>query len=209
MPAPDHIKQEGPERELRPFVLPATIRYISLMASLATNPAYILMEVEDFLDIDLGDRKAELVDGVIYMMAGGSARHAAIAANLIIALGNKLRGSGCRPYGSDMPLRTRERSIRFPDVTVYCGREGTERLLDNPKVVFEVLSPSTAGNDQVVKLTEYLALPSVEHVVFVDPDKDRVRRIDRDGSGEWQAPGTPLDLPAIGIMVSDAEIFET
>ena len=177
------------------------------MASLAMNPAYIAMEVEDFLDLDLGDHKAELVDGVIYMMAGGSEPHAAIAANLIIALGNKLRGSGCRPYGSDMPLRTRERSIRFPDVTVYCGKEGTERLLDNPKIVFEVLSPSTAANDQFVKLNEYLALTPVEHVVFVDPDKARVRRIDRDGSGEWQQSGTALDLPGLGITLTDAEIF--
>lgn len=177
------------------------------MAALAMNPAYIAMEVEDFLDLDLGDHKAELVDGVIYMMAGGSQPHAAIAANLIIALGNKLRGSGCRPYGSDMPLRTRERSIRFPDVTVYCGKDGTDRLLDNPKIVFEVLSPSTAANDQFVKLEEYLALAPVDHVVFVDPDKARVRRLDRNGTGEWQQSGTDLDLPGLGVTLTHAEIF--
>jgi len=182
--------------------------YRGCMAALASNPAYILMEVEDFLDLDLGDRKAELVDGLIYMMAGGSERHAAIAMNIGASLLSKLRSKGCRPYGSDMPLRTRDRSIRFPDVTVYCGREGTDRLLDNPKVVFEVLSPSTAGNDQFVKLHEYLALPSVEHVVFVDPDKERVRRIDRDGTGEWLATGADLDLPSVGISVLHAEIFE-
>jgi Uma2 family endonuclease len=177
------------------------------MASLVMNPAYIALEVEDFLDLDLGDHKAELVDGVIYMMAGGSERHAAIAANLIIALGGKLRGKGCRPYGSDMPLRTRERSIRFPDVTVYCGKDGTDRLLDNPKVIFEVLSPSTAGNDQFIKLNEYLARASVEHVVFVDPERARVRRVDRDGSGDWQEPRIDLDLPGLGISVSHDEIF--
>jgi Uma2 family endonuclease len=184
-----------------------TMGYTGHMASLAMNPAYIALDVEDFLDLDLGDHKAELVDGVIYMMAGGSERHAAIAMNIGGALLNRLRGSGCRPYGSDMPLRTRERSIRFPDVTVYCGKEGTERLLDNPKVVFEVLSPSTAGNDQVVKLQEYLALAPVDHVVFVDPDRVRVRRIDRDGSGEWQDSGTDLDLPGLSISLTHDEIF--
>jgi Uma2 family endonuclease len=177
------------------------------MASLASNPAYALMDVEDFLDLDLGDRKAELVDGMIYMMAGGSPRHAALSANLIIALGNKLRGSGCRPYGSDMPLRTRDRSIRFPDVTVYCGGAGTDRLLDNPKVVIEVLSPSTRGNDEFVKLHEYLALSTVDYVVLVDPDRLRMRRVDRDGTGDWLAEGSALDLPTLGISLSADEVF--
>ncbi len=91
------------------------------MASLAIDPAYRRVTVREFLAMDLGDAKAELVDGMIFMMAGGSARHAVIPANLIIALGNRLRGSGCRPYGSDLAMRTGEASIRFLDVSVYCN----------------------------------------------------------------------------------------
>jgi cytochrome P450 len=138
------------------------------MATRAFDPAYRPMTVKEFLDADLGDAKAELVDGVILMMSGGSARHAAIAANLIMSLGPRLREQGCRPYGSDLALRTVPASIRFPDVSIYCGdQQATEngRLLGVPKVVFEVLSPSTSSNDQIVKLAEYRALEGLEAIV--------------------------------------------
>ena len=72
------------------------------MASLVLDPAYRRVTVREFLEMELGDAKAELVDGMILMMAGGSARHAAIAANLIGSLMARLRGSGCRPTGFNL-----------------------------------------------------------------------------------------------------------
>ena len=185
------------------------------MATTAPNPAYRPVTVREFLVMDLGDGKAELVDGLIQMMAGGSARHAAIAANLTIALGNRLRGSGCRPYGSDLAVRTGEASIRFPDVSVYCrddntGETGDAKLLGVPRVIFEVLSPSTASNDQITKLAEYRALAGLAGIVFVDPENERVRLVEpgaaRDGA--WLPPGSDLDLPMLGVSLPHAEIFE-
>jgi Uma2 family endonuclease len=184
------------------------------MASRSLDPAYRRVTIREFLDMDLGDAKAELVDGMIMMMAGGSVRHAAIAANLIIALGPRLRGSGCRPYGSDLAMQTGEASIRFPDVSVYC--HGTaeppspnEKLLGDPQVVFEVLSPSTASNDQITKLREYRACAGVETIVFVDPDNQRLRVIRRDNEddGDWLPTGADLTLPSLAITIPHAEIF--
>ena len=184
------------------------------MASIAIDPTYRRATVREFLDMDLGDAKAELVDGMIYMMGGGSPRHAAIAANLIIALGIRLRGSGCRPYGSDMAVRTGEASIRFPDVSIYCRDAGSPtdpdaKLLGDPRVIFEVLSPSTASNDQVTKLREYRALPGVDAVVFVDPDNERLRIVSREtiGDGEWLPRGADLVLPTLDLVVPQLEIF--
>ena len=65
------------------------------MASVALDPAYRRISVEEFLAMDFGDAKAELEDGLIYMMAGGSARHALIAGNIFVSLRNRPRGSGC------------------------------------------------------------------------------------------------------------------
>ena len=184
------------------------------MATLALDPAYRRVTVGEFLAMDLGEAKAELVDGMICMMAGGSPRHAAIAANIIIALGPRLRGSGCRPYGSDLAMRTGEASIRFPDVSIYCNDpempvDPDAKLLGDPRVVFEVLSPSTASNDQVTKLREYRALPGVDAIVFVDPDNERLRIVARDtrGDGEWLPHGTDLTLPTLGVTVPHREIF--
>ena len=185
------------------------------MVTTASNPAYRLASVREFLAMDLGDAKAELVDGMILMMAGGSARHAAIAANLTIALGNRLRGTGCRPYGSDLAVRTGETSIRFPDVSVYCRDDnssdtGDPKLLGVPRVIFEVLSPSTASNDQITKLAEYRALAGVAGIVFVDPENERVRLVEPGvvREGAWLPSGSDLDLPMLGISLPHAEIFE-
>lgn len=186
------------------------------MATIALDPAYRRVSVREFLAMDLGDAKAELVDGVILMMAGGSPRHAAIAANIIGALMAKLRGSGCRPYGSDLAIRTGETSIRFPDVSVYCRDDLTEepddaQLLGVPRVVFEVLSPSTASNDQIIKLAEYRALPGLKTVVFVDPATERVRSVDTASEGPepaWLPEGADVVLSHLGITLAHAEIFE-
>ncbi len=182
------------------------------MAAHPLNPAYRMIEVDEFLDMDLGDAKAELVDGTIWMMAGGSPTHAAVAANIIYSLMTRLRGSGCRPYGLDMPLRTGERSIRFPDVTVYCNNPAApendkKRMLDHARVIFEVLSPSTASNDQIAKLAEYRDIPSVEMIVFVDPENERIRPVSGQDRGEWLPTGADLKLPALGITLPHAEIF--
>ena len=184
------------------------------MATTVLNPAYRRVSVREFLAMDLGETKAELVDGMILMMAGGSPRHAAIAANLTIALGNRLRGTGCRPYGSDLAVRTGEASIRLPDVSVYCRDDRaadspSDRLLGDPRVVFEVLSPSTASNDQITKLVEYRALPGVQAVVFVDPENERLRLVEpgEQGDAGWLPAGSDLGLPMLDITVPHSEIF--
>ena len=179
------------------------------------NPAYRTVTVREFLAMDLGDAKAELVDGMICMMAGGSPRHAAIAANLIIALGNRLRGTGCRPYGSDLAVQTGEASIRFPDVSVYCRAPSTAvdpnaKLLGTPRIIIEILSPSTASNDQITKLAEYRAMTGVEEIVFIDPDTERyriVRAAVAGNDGDWLPTGSDLPLESLEIIIGYAEVF--
>ena len=186
------------------------------MATSALNPAYRPVTVREFLALELNEAKAELVDGMILMMAGGSARHAAIAANLTIALGNRLRGTVCRPYGSDLAVRTGEGSIRFPDVSVYCrddfaGEPEFGKLIGIPRAVFEVLSPSTASNDQITKLAEYRALPGLLVVVFIDPATERMRLVECGGGerdADWLPAGGDLHLPMLGISMPHTEIFE-
>lgn len=186
------------------------------MASVALDPAYRRISVEEFLDMDFGDAKAELEDGLIYMMAGGGEAHARIAANLIIALGVRLRGTGCRPYGSDFAARTAERSVRFPDVSIYCDKPGVpenakKKLLGDPRVVFEVLSPSTSRHDQKVKLDEYRDLVGTSEIVFVDPESERIRVVRRTGGSgwtdDWLTPGEDLRLPSLDLTVPHVEIF--
>ena len=183
--------------------------------AMATQPDYPLLTAEEFLEIDFGERKAELDNGVIRMMAGGTARHAAVQINIIGALLVRLRGSGCRPYGADMAARTRDYSVRYPDVSVYCDRGAASndksKAFDDPRVIFEVLSAGTARTDLRVKLEEYRALPSVDTIVFVDIATERLRIVQRTGPNGWNEVGhdEPVDvtLPSLDITIPHTEIF--
>ena len=182
---------------------------------MATRPDYPLLTADEFLRIDFGERKAELDNGVIRMMAGGTARHARVQFNLLLALGNRLRGSGCTPYNSDMATRTHDRSIRYPDITVFCGRDGPAdddaKAFDDPRIVFEVLSAGTARSDLRVKLDEYKQLDSVDTIVFVDIASERLRIVQRIGPQGWTDVGhddaVACPLPSIGVTLSHDEIF--
>jgi Uma2 family endonuclease len=165
--------------------------------------------------MDFGDHKAELDNGVIRMMAGGTARHARVQLNITVALAQKLRGSGCTPYGSDMATRTHDIGIRYPDVTVFCGRDGKDdddlKAFNDPRVIFEILSAGTARTDLRIKLPEYQALSSLDTIVFVDIAAERLRVVQRTGPGGWaenifDAPAA-VSLPSLNVELTHDEIF--
>ena len=174
-----------------------------------------MLTAEEFLAFDFGEHKAELDNGVIHMMAGGTRRHARVQSNIIGALRAKLRGTGSAAYTSDMGVRTHDRSIRYPDVSIYCGHETAadddETVADDPRVIFEVLSDGTARTDLRVKLDEYRKLSSVDTIVFVDIATERLRIVQRTGPGGWRDDehAEPIDLaqPSLGIVVPHDEIF--
>lgn len=182
---------------------------------MASQPDYPLLTAREFLEIDFGEKKAELDNGVIRMMAGGTARHARVQTNILVALATRLRGTGCTPYNSDMATRTHNWSIRYPDVTVFCGHDGAEddeqKAFDDPRVLFEVLSAGTSRTDLKAKLPEYQGLASVDTIVFVDIASERVRIVQRTGPHGWNdvAHDDPIDvsLPALALVIPHAEIF--
>ncbi|MCP3734592.1 Uma2 family endonuclease [Sphingomonas sp. RP10(2022)] len=182
---------------------------------MATQPVYPPLTADEFLDIDFGEKKAELDNGVIRMMAGGTARHAKVQGNIFLALGTRLRGTGCAPYNSDMATKTHDLSIRYPDVSVFCNRDtpanDDAKAFDDPHILFEVLSAGTARTDLRVKLDEYKALASVDTIVFVDIATERLRIVQRTGAHAWQDESheAPVDLPLplLGLVVAHDEIF--
>jgi Uma2 family endonuclease len=181
---------------------------------MATQVEYPLLTAEEFLEINFGDHKAELDNGVIRMMAGGTARHSEVQINVLAWLRQRLRGTGCRPYGPDMATRTHRSSIRYPDASVFCGDHGDQadaKAFDDPRVVIEVLSAGTARTDLRVKLDEYKALDSVDTIVFIDIAVERVRVVQRTGAHGWSdvTHDEPIDvpLPALGLALPHDEIF--
>lgn len=181
---------------------------------MAARPDHRLLTADEFLGIDFGpDLKAELDRGVIRMMGGGSYAHSRVQMNLWSFLRTALRGSGCRPHGSDMAVRVRDSSIRYPDLTIDCGTreaEDPDKVLRDPRIVMEVLSPSTRDDDLGVKLAEYRMLAGVEAIAFIDPDAETLAVTRRTSGGGWTdiefAP-RDLHLPLLDLTVPHAEVF--
>jgi Uma2 family endonuclease len=128
--------------------------------------------------------------GEIFAMAGGSARHNALGAAVIVELGVAFRGGPCRPLTSDqrVALRQGEHYV-YPDVTVVCGgpdfAQGTKDTLVNPTVVVEVLSKSTEAYDRGAKWDDYRQIPSLTDYLLVSQSAPRIEHFQRREGGEW------------------------
>lgn len=144
-------------------------------------------------------------------MTGGSFAHAAIQMNLSIALGTRLRGKPCRPVGSDLKIQVAGR-IRYPDAFVVCTPVANDaKVVTEPVVVFEVLSPSTTHEDLFVKNAEYHATPSIQRYIVLQQSHIGALVFSRDGDhwGHEIVAGKDaiIRMPEIGIEIPLAEIY--
>ncbi len=147
-------------------------------------------------------------------MTGGNLRHSLLTGNLIRQLGNRLASRPCRPFGPDAGVATMGDVVRYPDAVVTCTRfSGLDRLVPDPVIVFEVLSPSSVRLDRVTKLREYGAVASIRRYVIVEPDQAAITLLSRGRGGEpfhasGFAEGDTLHLPEIGIAIPVDAIYE-
>lgn len=134
------------------------------------------------------ERRLEYHHGEIYAMAGNSANHAAISANMWRALDDALaEDTSCRAYMVDRVVRLTPNVIFMPDVVVTCEEsdQGEAFFLDSPCVVVEVLSKSTEPRDRTYKLLHYQAKQSIQEIVFISQYVQHIEVITRSASG-WQ-----------------------
>ena len=138
--------------------------------------------------------------------------HSAIQGNLAFAVGGRLRGKPCHFYGSDLKFQVAEGHVRYPDGMVVCSPvDRTATVVHDPVVVFEVISPSTAGNDRIVKAREYQATPSVQRYVMLEQDGVGATVYARSGevwTHEILVADSILTLPEIGVSLPLAELYE-
>lgn len=134
------------------------------------------MTVDEFLSWAEGkEGRWELHDGVPVAMAPERSLHAETRAEAYTALREaiRLKALSCRVYPDGMAVRVDARTTYEPDASVRCGpRAPADAVeIDDPIIVVEVLSPSTAAIDHGPKLSGYFSLPSVQHYLILDPDR--------------------------------------
>jgi Uma2 family endonuclease len=171
------------------------------------------MSLAEFLEWEERQELRYEFDGVEPVaMTGGTVGHATIQGNLAIAIGGRLRGKPCRFYGSDLKIRVADDHIRYPDGMVVCSPvDRTAKVVHDPVVIFEVLSPSTAAKDRIVKAREYQATPSVKRYVMLEQDRIGATVHVRAQDG-WSVlvlkDDDTLDMPEIGLAIPLAEFYE-
>ena len=103
----------------------------------------------------------------------------------------------------------------YPDAAVYCGtiiaRAGTTDVATNPSLLVEVLSDSTREYDLGEKLKMYKRIPSLKHIVFVEPDEAHVI-VWTQTAGVWHEQtistlGETLRLAGIDVEVPLSELY--
>jgi Uma2 family endonuclease len=156
--------------------------------------------VEEYFEIERGsNERHEYIEGLIIplsellAMAGGSFNHGLIAGNVARGLGNRLQNGPCRVVQSELRVRIPRRSLYvYPDVVVVCDKPefDPERKagdsLTNPRIVVEVLSPSTERYDRGDKFKRYLELDSLREYVLISQVEPSVESFLRQDDGSWR-----------------------
>ena len=178
----------------------------------------MLTELE-YLDQERqAENRSEFYRGQIYAMAGASRAHNLITVNLTRELSQRLKGRPCEVYSSDMKVKVKPSGLyTYPDVTVVCGEprfdDAQNDILLNPKIIIEVLSPSTEAYDRGDKFEHYRRLASLSDYILVSQHRCRIDHFSRQADGRWllievNDLQADLALDSIGCALPLAEIYE-
>jgi Uma2 family endonuclease len=172
---------------------------------------------EEYLAAErVAEQRHEYLAGAVYAMAGTSRDHERIAVNICGELRAQLRGRPCEVLASNIKVRIKKKAAQFfyyPDVTVDCGNAAGDSLFaEEPRVIFEILSPETERIDRVEKLYNYQTLPSLLVYALVDQLRLAVT-VYRRTNEEWMVElltkkGDVLKLPEIKCALPLAAIYE-
>lgn len=171
--------------------------------------------VEEYLALEpVEGVRFEWVGGQVLAMSGGTALHAAVGANALVALQVRLRGRDCRATRSDQRLFVEETGAYFyADVAVICGAyryaPHDATAVVNPTAVVEVLSPSTRDYDQGAKFAHYRRVPTLQDFLLIDPAARSVMLYRRVAEGWLLEEHTAGDvrLGSLDLTLPLAELF--
>lgn len=160
------------------------------------------------------DLKHEYIDGHAYAMSGGSRNHARIGSNMVRLLEDAV-GANCAVYNSDVAVRLSATRYAYPDATVSCDERdqaNNETEITTPRVVVEVLSPSTEGYDRGEKFGYYRACPSIQEYILVSTYTQGVDVFRRTAEGwktyEHYGSYDTVELQSINARIPVAAIYQ-
>ena len=174
---------------------------------MATEIAERLMSAEEFLEWESQQEfRHELIDNRIYPMPGGSSSHEIIISALVGWFYYALLDKVDHVYAGIQVMVDALGTHTYPDVTVVIGEpafHGGAKTgpLENPSLLFEVLSPSTEKTDRTRKMELYLRIPSLKAYFLVSQDEPLIEVFTRSGDdwvhSEYAGLESSLPIPAL------------
>lgn len=175
--------------------------------------------VEEYLHLEKDSvEKHEFYKGEIFDMSGASPRHNKIFSNVFGNLFNRLKGSNCTPYGSDMRVHIPENTLyTYPDISIICGDvittpEDNETAIQ-PTIIIEILSSSTREYDRAGKFKLYRDIPTLKEYILVDSESIDIETFRLNQQNHWEleeykAVSDILSIPTLKILLPLTEIYE-
>ena len=182
-------------------------------------PKYNFISPEEYLEQERkATEKHEYYQGEVFAMSGTSLEHVIISRNVMIELGNKLKGKSCQPFGSDLRMHIPPNTLyTYPDLSIICGKpELTDEHFDtatNPTVLIEILSPSTRNYDMGIKFKLYRDIPTLKEYILVDSENVYVEKHTRQADNIWllseiKNTGDILKIESIQVTLALSDIYE-
>ena len=176
-----------------------------------------LADFEEMLADKPEDEKWELIGGRVYkLMVGAAWEHKQIILNLTLAVNNHLRAmkSPCRGYDESFWLKDKAQELGvFPDLLVFCGPlTPGQTSIDDPLILFEVVSKGSQARDRMAKRVAYQRLPSLRDYILVERDSVHIDHyIRRDDGWHGMPPldtlSATLELATIELLLPVADIY--
>jgi Uma2 family endonuclease len=182
------------------------------MSKAAVKP----MTLPEFLRWEDGtDTRYELMGGSPVTMPPPLIAHGVMVARLCGAIESALRSR--RPcaagLGAAIAAQRRDDTCYLPDLVV----SGTlpkygERVVRDPLLIVEVLSPKTGLYDRQTKVADYRRIASVEEILLIDSTSMFAEVLRREGD-RWiteivRCPDATLSLASIGMTATMSDLYE-
>lgn len=140
------------------------------------------LTLDEFLAFEgEGDTRYELVRGLVLAMAPAQVAHGTIVVNLASGLRSRLQPP-CRVVSeAGIQVPARADTFYVADLVVTCSPQARGAVMvDAPRLIVEVLSPSTAARDRGLKVPDYCTIPSVAEILLLLTDERRATLWRRD-----------------------------
>jgi Uma2 family endonuclease len=175
------------------------------------------LSVEEYLALDrAAEVRSEYHDGQLFPAEATSLAHAVLLVNTARRLAERLDGTPCRVTAATLRVRVSRSNYVYPDVLVYCGKPAlTDEHSDtitNPKVIVEILSPSTEDYDYGKKFILYRSLASFEEYLLVSQDRPRVEVSRKTPESRWvlttyEGMDAVVNVESLGITIPMTELY--